>query len=247
MNKHYLIVTLTYVAAALTLLGFATLPAQAQDWPELNKENVGKGLGAITGAIIGSNIGGGRGRTAAIAVGTLGGYWAGGEAGRHFTEGNQTAASPRRNKQHSPRHTKQNLKPALDRLPSIEMVNAYYQPTTDINVRGGPGTDYAVLHTIQQGKPVPVAGRVIGSDWYLIAEHGKASGFLYAPLMVANHTQSVRGNAIRDASTTTQFEQSLSQFSACRTITREVSLGNGDHELQSFQACPQANGNWVKI
>lgn len=247
MNKHYLIVALTYVAAALTLLGFATLPAHAQDWPELNKENVGKGLGAITGAIIGSNIGGGRGRTAAIAAGTLGGYWAGGEVGRHFSQKQpKNPGYARTHKQH-PKQAKLRLKPALNRLPSIEMVNAYYQPTTDINVRGGPGTDYAVLHTIQQGTPVPVAGRVIGSDWYLIAEQGKASGFLYAPLMVANHTQSVRGNAIRQASTTTQFVQSVSQSSACRTITREVSLGNGGRELQSFQACPQADGNWVKI
>jgi hypothetical protein len=54
MRKHQTIV-------ALALLSLTTLPAYAQDWPELNKENVGKGIGAIAGAVIGSNIGGGAG------------------------------------------------------------------------------------------------------------------------------------------------------------------------------------------
>jgi uncharacterized protein YgiM (DUF1202 family) len=237
MNKRHVIV-------ALTILGCTALPTQAQDWPELNKENVGRGIGAVTGAIIGSNIGGGRGRTAAIAAGTLTGYWAGGAVGRHFTKAGQksTRATHAGN-----RSSNSNLKPALDRLPPIELVNAYYFPTTDINVRGGPGTDYAVLHTIRQGKRVPVAGRVVGSEWYLIAEQGKASGFLYAPLMVNDHGQSAQVNAIREASITTQYGHTVSQGPACRTITQEVSLSNGSREPQTFQACQQANGNWVKI
>lgn len=195
MNKRYLI-------TAVTIIGLIALPVQAQDWPELSKENIGKGLGAITGAIIGSNIGGGRGRTAAIAVGTLTGYWAGGKAGRHFAQGNQDVTGPVPASNYSSKQENRNLKPALTRLPPIELVNAYYHPTTDINVRGGPGTDYAVLHTIRQGKPVPVAGRIIGSDWYLIAELGKASGFLYAPLMEQDHRQLLQSNAIREASFT---------------------------------------------
>ncbi len=60
--------------ASLLLLSISTANAEAPTWPELSKENIGKGLGAITGAIIGSKIGGGNGTTAAIAVGTLAGY-----------------------------------------------------------------------------------------------------------------------------------------------------------------------------
>jgi len=247
MNRHYLFITLAYVIGALTLLGFSTLSAQAQDWPELNKENVGKGLGAITGAIIGSNIGGGRGRTAAIAAGTLGGYWAGGKVGRHYTQNNQKMERPTHTGKPHPKQAKHILKPTLDRLPPIELVNAYYHPTTDINVRGGPGTDYAVLHSIRQGRPVPVAGRVIGSDWYLIAEQGKASGFLYAPLMVISQNQATYSNAIREAAITNHYSRTLSQTSACRTVTREISLSNGSREVESFRACQQENGNWVKI
>jgi uncharacterized protein YgiM (DUF1202 family) len=233
-----------HVIVALTILGCTALPTQAQDWPELNKESVGKGIGAVTGAIIGSKIGGGHGRTAAIAAGTLAGYWAGGQVGRHYTEAGQKSSRPARAGHYS---SNSNLKPALNRLPPIELVNAYYFPTTDINVRGGPGTDYAVSHTIRQGKRVPVAGRVVGSEWYLIAEQGKASGFLYAPLMVNDHGQSAHYNAIREASITTQYGRTISQSPTCRTITQEVSLSNGSREPQTFQACQQANGNWVKI
>ena len=260
-----------YAIAALTILGITATPIQAQNWPELNKENISKGIGAITGAIIGSNIGGGSGRTAAIAAGTLAGYWAGGKVGRRLSQidraginqattraistgqtstwrnpdtGTSTRVSVR---DYRPSRTSRHLKPALDRLPPIELVNAYYVPTTDINVRGGPGTDYAIIHSIRQGKSVPVVGKVIDSNWYLIAEQGKASGFLYAPLMRFDNTQSAQSNAIREASFASQPGRYVAQGSSCRRITQKVSLHGGKSESHQFKACQQANGNWVKI
>ncbi len=240
MNKPYAI-------AALAILTFVTAPIQAQDWPELNKENVGKGIGAVTGAIIGSNIGGGRGRTAAIAAGTLAGFWAGGKVGTHFTDKQQKSTKQANARTVSSSRSNQSLKVAVDRLPAVELVNAYYLPTTDINVRGGPGTDFKVLHTLQQGKSVPVVGRVVDSDWYLIAEQGKASGFLYAPLMTMDHLQSVQSNAIREASSFSQPVRNITQNSNCRTINQAANPGNGTSRTQSYKACQQANGSWVKI
>ncbi len=238
-----------HAIAALTLLSFTTLPAHAQGWPELNKENVGKGIGAITGAVIGSNIGGGRGRTAAIAAGTLAGYWAGGKVGQHFSGTQHTRARPAltNRTKHSARPSHRALKPALNRLPPIELVNAYYHPTTHINVRGGPGTNYAVTHTLPQGTRVPVAGRVVDSDWYLIAEQGEASGFLYAPLMAIDYQQSAQNNAIRDASRSTHHHQAVLQNPICRTITLPANANHNRAEARTYNACQQANGNWVKI
>ena len=259
-----------YIFTTLTILGISATPVQAQNWPELNKENVSKGLGAITGAIIGSKVGGGSGRTAAIAAGTLAGYWAGGKIGRRLTQidraginqatsraiysgqpttwrnpdtGTRTQVSVR---DYTP-PSRSHLKPALDRLPPIELVNAFYTPTTDINVRGGPGTEYAVLHSIAQGKSVPVVGKVIDSNWFLIAEQGKASGFLYAPLMRYDSNQSAQANAIRDASFGAQPGRYVTQASNCRMITQKVSLRGGSSESHQFKACQQANGNWVRI
>lgn len=259
-----------HALAALIIMGTTTTAIQAEGWPELTKENVGKGLGAITGAIIGSKIGGGSGKAAAIAAGTLAGYWAGGTIGARLSQNDRkgidqatsraissgkattwknpdTGTRTQVSVQNAASRSDSQLKPALDRLPPIKLENAYYVPTTDINVRGGPGTDYAILHHIRQGQSVPVAGRVVGTDWYLIAEKGKASGFLYAPLMERSNQQSVQSNAIREASTAEQPGRYVARGSNCRVITQKVSLSSGSSESHQFKACQQSNGNWVKV
>ncbi len=256
--------------ASLLLLSISIANAEAPTWPELSKENIGKGLGAITGAIIGSKIGGGNGTTAAIAAGTLAGYWAGGEIGAHLSKKDREGINKATSKAvSSGKNTSwnnpdtgtrtritvndalpgsgKNHSASLRQLPPIEMINAYYVPTTDINVRAGPATEYPVQHSIRQGASVPVAGRVLNSDWYLIAEEGKASGFLYAPLMAVARTQPISGNAIRDASRNAQSGRYLAQASNCRMITQQVSFNDGNSETHQFKACQQANGNWEKI
>jgi len=258
------------LSISVIILLSSTANAADNNWPELNKENIGKGIGAITGAIIGSKIGGGHGKTAAIAAGTLAGYWAGGKIGAKLSEKDKagidqatsTAISTGRNTswknpdtgtrtnitvKNSAASLDKGTKAPLKQLPPIELINAYYVPTTDINVRGGPGTEYTVLHSIRKGEPVPVAGRVLNSDWYLIAERGKASGFLYAPLMSFARQQSANNNAIRDAAAEDQPGRYLAQANTCRIITQQVSLNSGSSESHQFKACKQSNGNWVKI
>lgn len=257
-----------HAVAALIIMSVVATPLQAQKWPELNKENISKGLGAITGAIIGSKIGGGSGRSAAIAAGALAGYWAGGKINQRLTEidrqginqatskaistgkgttwrnpdtGTSTQVSV---KDYAP-PAKHSLKPKLDRLPPIELLNAYYVPTTNINVRGGPSTDYLIVHSIRKGQPVPVIGKVVGSNWYLIAEQGKASGFVYAPLMNAD-AQQRNSNAIRVASLNSQPGRYVVQNNNCRVITQKISVRGGGSESHQFNACQQPNGNWVK-
>ncbi len=55
------------------------------------KEGVGTLLGATGGAILGSNIGGGKGNIAAIAIGTLAGAFFGQEIGRSLDRADQIA------------------------------------------------------------------------------------------------------------------------------------------------------------
>ncbi len=256
--------------ASLMMLSVSSVSAEAPAWPDLTKENIGKGLGAITGAIIGSKIGGGHGTTAAIAVGTLAGYWAGGQIGAKLSEKDRkgidqatsqavstgktttwknpdTGTSTRISVKDVKSSTTATGKAPLEKLPPIELINAYYTPTNDINVRGGPGTEYSVLHSIRKGEAVPVAGKVLGSNWYLIAEQGKASGFLYAPLMNLSPTQPITSNAIREASAIAQPGRYTAQSNNCRIITQKVSLSSGSSESHQFKACQQANGNWAKI
>lgn len=260
------------VMIPLIVLGLAVPATQAQTpkWPELNKENISKGIGAITGAIIGSQIGGGRGRAAAIALGTLAGYWAGGRIGAYLTEQDRKAmnqattqaistgqSSSWRNPDtgtvtqvsvedyNSEEHKRKRA--AVDRLPPIELLNTWYLPNTDINVRGGPGTDFEVLHTITKGEQVPVIGKVIDRNWYLIAEQGKASGFLYAPLMQLDTSQPRQQNAIRMAAYQPQPGRYSASKPDCRLITQTVSLKNGESESHRFKVCQKTNGHWERI
>ena len=259
-----------YLVAVVTAMTITAAPVYAQSWPQLTKENVGKGVGAVAGALLGSQIGGGRGKLAAVAAGTLAGYWAGGKVGRYLSNSDRAGISQATNQaiysgqpvswrnpdtgartnvtvRNLPqRSTNRHLKPALTQLPPIEMINAYYSPTANINVRGGPGTDYTVVHKIASGNTVPVIGKVLNSDWYLIAEQGQASGFVYAPLMNIARNQSYTDNAIRHASVGHQAGRYVAQNRLCRMITQKVRLQNGQTDSTQFKACQRADGNWVK-
>lgn len=256
--------------AIVTAMTITAAPVYAQGWPQLTKENVGKGVGAVAGALLGSQIGGGRGKLAAVAAGTLAGYWVGGSVGRYLSQtdragisqatnqaiysgqpvswrnpdtGAQTNVTVRDVTHHS---NDRQLMPALTQLPPVELINAYFAPSANINVRGGPGTDYAVVHKIAEGNTVPVIGKVLNNDWYLIAEQGQAAGFVYAPLMQSARNQSYSDNAIRHASTGDQAGRYLAQDQTCRMITQNVELRNGRSDSTQFKACQQADGNWVK-
>jgi surface antigen len=69
------------VAPAL-ILAFALIACEAGR----EKEQIGAIVGAGAGALAGSQIGGGRGQLAAVAVGTLLGAWAGSQIGRQLDE-----------------------------------------------------------------------------------------------------------------------------------------------------------------
>ena len=258
-----------YATASLLAFGISLVHVHAhqQNVPEWwIKENISKGVGAITGAIVGSQIGGGRGRAAAIALGTLAGYWAGGRVGAYLTEKDRTAinqattraiangqSSTWRNPdtgtltEVTAHEAQTGLKPKVDRLPPVELLNAYYVPNTNINVRGGPGTQYEVLHSIKRGEKIPVVGKVVNRDWYLVAERGRASGFLYAPLTRLDSSQELNSNAIRIASAYPQPGRTLVARHDCRAITQKVSLNNGHSESHQFEVCQKSNGNWERI
>lgn len=54
-----------------------------------------------------------------------------------------------------------------------------------INVRGGPGTDYPIVGVLIAGQQVPALGRSIGGDWVQIVYPGVSGGvaWVYSPLV----------------------------------------------------------------
>ena len=55
-----------------------------------------------------------------------------------------------------------------------------------INVRGGPSTEYPVVGVLIAGQQVPALGRSIGGDWVQIAYPGVPGGvaWVYSPLVI---------------------------------------------------------------
>jgi surface antigen len=247
-----------------------TLGEQIQDG--LTKENIGRALGAGVGALIGSQVGGGSGRVAAIAAGTLAGFWLGGKVGRHLSESDQRGLASTtqtaletgqpqtwRNpdtgvETHVAVHDttverrpleSQGLRDRVQYTPPMEVVNAFYTANTQVNVRGGPGTDYAIMDRIRQGQQVPVVGRVKGQDWFLISDGFTGSGFVYAPLFTRSAEQPADGNAVRAASAFTH--STVAEERTCSLITQEVRLPDGTSETRNLRACQRSDGTWETV
>jgi len=57
-----------------------------------------------------------------------------------------------------------------------------------INVRGGPSTEYPVIGVLIAGQQVPALGRSVGGDWVQIAYPGVAGGiaWVYSPLVIVS-------------------------------------------------------------
>lgn len=266
------------ILAAAVLAASPPIHAQQSGWQErlkeqLRNENVSRAVGSIAGALLGSQIGDGRGRIAAIAAGTIAGYWLGGRYSEKLNTEDRVGIASATERAISTgqtstwanpdtgMHTRVSVSeapggagarlhgkvPSLDTLPAIELANSYYQPTVNLNVRGGPGTDYRVLYTLKEGERVPVVGRVVDSDWLLIAEDGRASGFAYGPMMALSEDRAGFGNAIRD-SMLSQSRPARYQVDAsnCRRVTQEVILGDGTADANSFTVCQQPDGSWVE-
>ncbi|MDH3376651.1 MAG: hypothetical protein OEQ39_06730 [Gammaproteobacteria bacterium] len=238
---------------------------------KLTKENVGRAVGAGVGALIGSRIGDGRGQLAAVAAGTLAGYWIGGNVGRRLNQSDRrgiqstTETALRSGRSQSwrnpdtgvvtrvsvqDRYTKpryggqKGLRAPLRQAPPIEVINDYYTAQTSSNVRGGPGTDFAIVGKLGQGEPAPVVGKVVGKPWYMVAEGGVGYGFVYAPLMVRSNRDTVVDNALRTdaAQRVARAPEPLQRN--CSRLTQEIILPDGTREQKNIHACQRANGTW---
>ncbi len=257
--------------ASAPALSFAGESWQDKLKQQLKNDNVSRTLGTVAGALLGSQIGDGRGQVAAIAAGAVAGYWLGGkfsaklrqsdragiasateraiETGETTTWTNpDTGVSTRVSVGEAERTsaTMDGVAP-MERMPPLEVIDAYYVPTVNLNVRGGPGTDYRVLYTLKEGTAVPVIGRVSGSDWFAIAEGGEAAGFIYAPMTAPAGPDLPASGAVRDAiAGKVQSERHEVAEVTCRDVTQEVTLNDGSSDSHAFRVCQQPDGSWVQ-
>lgn len=55
-----------------------------------------------------------------------------------------------------------------------------------MNVRGGPGTDYAVVGALNAGDVARITGKNAAGDWWQISLAGGAAGWVYGPLVTTS-------------------------------------------------------------
>lgn len=228
-------------------------------------------LGAAGGAFAGDLFGG---KVATITGGVAGagaGAWIGNRIGRYLDEQDrqkltqatavtattgkpQTWQNPQTGTMVSTRvastETKQEsvavrvLRDRVQEVPPIELIGEPYRVRRGGNVRGGPGTDYAVAGNLAAGETVHVIGQVQDSSWYMVGENGAASGFvatsLLEPLPAEAAADAPASAAPPDAETVTVAAERL-----CRTVEQTVTTADGP-ETQKVTACQGPNG-WEVI
>lgn len=60
-----------------------------------------------------------------------------------------------------------------------------------VNVRAGPGTDYAVTGLVVRGAAFPITGRNAAGDWWQVCCVDGQTGWLYDPLVTTANTEAV--------------------------------------------------------
>lgn len=257
------------IAAALVALAVAQ-PAAAQGvLDNIDNEDIGRVLGGIGGAVLGAQFGSGTGQLIATAAGAVGGLFLGGEIAKRLggrdqkgiadtttraleTGETQTWQNPDTGVSTTARVQETTYRPApvesgtgregvVWRVPPMDLIDRTYEATTTTNVRGGPGTDYAVMDQLQPNERVRVVGKVADADWYMIAENGIGRGFV--------HTDLLRPSADSAATARPMSAQAgaAADTRQCSLITQEVRLPDGALETRQARACRNEQGNWELV
>lgn len=60
-----------------------------------------------------------------------------------------------------------------------------FEVTADLNVRGGPGTNFERVEGLKAGDRVRAVGRTEDGEWIAVSKDGITLGFVYAPILIA--------------------------------------------------------------
>lgn len=252
------------IAGALVAAALAQ-PAAAQGLLDnVTNEDIGRVVGGVGGVIIGSQFGGGAGRLVGAAIGGVAGVMLGGAIGRRL-DGPQsqgvTQASQQALETGQPvswtsadgavstdaRVVETQWRPApqgpsplgvVETVPTIELIGAPYAARSNSNLRGGPGTDYAIMDTLRAGETVQVVGRVVGADWLMVSRDGVGRGFVFANLL--NPAAPTAADGARTASTA-----EIAGVRECSVLEQTVRTRDGESETMRARACRDASGQWV--
>ncbi|MEH6628945.1 MAG: SH3 domain-containing protein [Motiliproteus sp.] len=240
---------------------------------DIQEQIAGSSAGAVVGGVLGSKLGDGKGRKLSTIVGAAVGAWVGYKLAQYLGEKDrqnlaqstqQTAVSGRRQVWRNSdtgvsgvtevKRTKRELKPVQVKVlkgkvletPPIEFLDKTYIAKRSSNVRGGPGTDYVVVDSLNANEEVTVLGKVIGKNWYLISENGVGSGFVYSSLLLESARKSPARALIAANKTEEVIEVTIASGQTCRIVTQQVQLADGSEQSDEVTVCKGQNG-WEMV
>lgn len=236
------------------------------------KESIGGVIGGGIGGILGNKASSKKDRNTGTALGVAIGAWLGSGIGRHLDEQDrmrmeqttrralatgqtQTWSNPDNKTRGESRVVATQkktdpikvpvLKDKVKQVPPLDIVAENYRAKGQSNLRGGPGTDYEKVGTLQAHEVVNVVGKVKNSDWFFVAQDGVGSGFVLNSLLEhapdaglpPPSTPVAQGEIV---------EHQIAPERVCRTIKQSVSLSDGKQDSETIEACQGANGWEVK-
>lgn len=176
----------------------------------LNQENLGSFIGAVAGVAIGSQVGGGSGRTAAMIFGGLAGGALGKMIGANLDERDQQALALRTQQmlnqgveqtvswqsEHSgaqatitpvktttkPQEIKVQRMAAVQAVPNMKLINQTYIANKSANVRNAPNNNASKVGGLALGSSFTAIGRT-DNNWIMVGRKGVTVGYVYAPLV----------------------------------------------------------------
>lgn len=198
------------LASVISLSGCQAV--QVMEENGINTRALGTTVGALTGALIGNQIGDGNGRLLATIGGAALGGWLGNriadslskeekeslalETGAVLDNTSDGETVEWKGKQSNtvvkitPSQTRQETrKTAVVKLkevvspPALSLINETYQANKNSNVRSGPSNDYPVVGGFISGEKFHAVGKVKTKPWIMVAKKGVTIGYIYQPLV----------------------------------------------------------------
>ena len=139
------------------------------------------------------------------------------------------------------------MKGRLQETPPIDLIGEFYIAKNSTNVRGGPGTNYANLSPgLMKDETVQVVGSVIDNpSWFLIANNGAASGYVYAPLLKPAGMIVSAGAIEATAGNTEQV--SVQTNRQCKTVRQDITYADDTTESEDITMCQAGDGTWELV
>lgn len=139
------------------------------------------------------------------------------------------------------------LKDRISKVPPLDIIGETYKinlkddgTTGNVNLRGGPGTDYVVVDSLPRGMNINVVGKVTDKNWYMVSENGVGSGFIHSSLLRPAPEEVVTESEQFDKSEIVQ--KSVDTEKTCRTVQQTVTRKDGSERQEEIKACQGPNG-----